>query len=350
MGKRLFWLLILPWMFAMQAGATELAVSGIVGKKAVLVIDDAAPRTVAVGQSTPEGVKVLEISGDTVVVEVDGHQERLRVGEHVVSREGSRNGRFYVNGRINGAPARFVVDTGATLVSMGQSDARRLGLDLTKARRGRIRTASGPSMVWLMKLDRVKVGRIELTNVDAAVHENDRPYMFLGMSFLRHMEMVYDGRYLRLREKGTEVDGRQERLRIGEHVVSREGSRNEEVRIKGDRKGRFYVNGHINGGSARFKVDTGATRVSMGRSDAHRLGLDLTKARRGSSQTASGPSRVWFVKLDRVKVGGIELVGVDAMVHENDLPHTLLGMSFLKHMEMVYDGDRYLRLREKSTE
>jgi aspartyl protease family protein len=127
MSKRLFWLLILPWMFAMQAGATELlAVSGIVGKKAVLVIDDAAPRTVAVGQSTPEGVKVLEISGDTAVVEVDGRQERLRAGEHVVSREGSgseevwiegdRWGRFYVGGRINGSSVQFVVDTGASVV------------------------------------------------------------------------------------------------------------------------------------------------------------------------------------------------------------------------------------------
>jgi aspartyl protease family protein len=278
-------------MFAMQAGATELAVSGIVGKKAVLVIDDAAPRTVSVGQSTPEGVKVLEISGDTVVVEVDGHQERLRAGEHVVSREGKEvwiegdhKGLFYVDSSINGGSARFLVDTGAARVSMGQSDARRLGIDLAKAQRSSIQTARGPRiMVWFVKLDRVKVGGIELTGVDAMVLENDLPYMLLGMSFLRYIEMVYDGRYLRLRKKGTEVDGRQKRLRIGEHVVSREGSRNEEVRIEGDRRGLFYVEGHINGGSARFLVDIGATRVSMGQSDARRLGIDLTKARQGPS-------------------------------------------------------------------
>ncbi|MDR2689286.1 MAG: TIGR02281 family clan AA aspartic protease, partial [Azoarcus sp.] len=194
--------------FAIQAGAADVAVSGIFGKKAVLVVGDAAPRTVAVGQSTPEGVKVLEISGDTVMVEVDGRQERLRIGEQVVSRskneevwiEGDRWGQFYVDGHINGDSAQFVVDTGATWVSMGRSDARRLGLDLTKAQRGRL--AGGSSMFWLVKLDRVKVGGIELTGVDAMVLENYMPpYMLLGMSFLKRMEMVYDGSHLRLKKR-----------------------------------------------------------------------------------------------------------------------------------------------------
>jgi aspartyl protease family protein len=212
MGKRLFWWLALSgWAFAIQAGAA-VAVSGIFGKKAVLIIGDAAPRTVAVGQSTPDGVKVLEISGDTVVVEVDGRQERLRIGEQVVSREGSgeevwikgdHRGNFYVNGRINGGSTRFIVDTGAAQVSIGRSEARRLGLDLTKARRAKTRTATEQGiMVWLVKLDRVKVGGIELVDVDAQVFENDRwPYTLLGMSFLRHVEMVYDGKYLRLRKR-----------------------------------------------------------------------------------------------------------------------------------------------------
>ncbi|MDR2689284.1 MAG: retroviral-like aspartic protease family protein [Azoarcus sp.] len=358
MGKTLFCWLALPGLiFAIQAGAAGVAVSGIFGKKAVLVVGDAAPRTVAVGQSTPEGVKVLEISGDTVMVEVDGRQERLRIGEQVVSREGLRregssregssgediwieesSGRFYVDGHINSRPARFKIDTGASRVLIGRSDARRLGLNLATAQRGRNQSASGPGMVWFVKLNRVKVGGIERTNVDASVLENDMPYILLGMGFLRHVEMMYDGSRLRLRKIRFPANGA---TRIGKH------SRSEDVWIEMSSGGRFYVEGHINRGSARFKVDTGATRVAIGQSDARRLGLDLTRAQRDQARTPNGPSMVWLVKLDRVKVGGVELTNVDAMVHENDRPYVSLGMSFLRHVEIIYDG-KYMRLRKRS--
>jgi len=63
--------------------------------------------------------------------------------------------------------------------------------------------------------------------------------------------------------------------------------------------------------------------------------------------TANGDARVYVVSLDSVKVGDIELHGVDAAVLEGDSPPTvLLGMSFLSRLDMQHQGD-VLVLKQK---
>jgi aspartyl protease family protein len=91
----------------------------------------------------------------------------------------------------------------------------------------------------------------------------------------------------------------------------------------------------------RFLVDTGASLISMGASEAKRLGIDYTSGQRTASATANGVVPTYRVKLDEVKVGEITLNNVDGMVHITDnLPSTLLGMSFLNRMEMKRDGGK----------
>jgi aspartyl protease family protein len=70
------------------------------------------------------------------------------------------------------------------------------------------------------------------------------------------------------------------------------------------------------------------------------MGIDVTEGAAGVSQTANGMSRIWRVRLDSLKVGGVVVHGVDAAVHINDLPVALLGMSFLNRMEMTREGSR----------
>lgn len=196
---------------AVPVVAAEVAVAGVFGNKAVLVVDGGAPRTMSVGQRTPEGVRLIGVEGETAVVEVDGVQERITLGERVVQHatpasdglliEGDTRGHFMASGQINGASARFLVDTGASLVSFGRSDALRFGIDLRKATEGRSNTAGGLRRIWLVKLDTVKVGDLVLNNVDGAVHENDLPFVLLGMSFLNRMEMSREGSRLQLRKR-----------------------------------------------------------------------------------------------------------------------------------------------------
>lgn len=63
-------------------------------------------------------------------------------------------------------------------------------------------------------------------------------------------------------------------------------------------------------------------------------------------QTANGIVRAWKVRLDTVRVGDVTLRNIEGIVHGNDMPIALLGMSFLNRMEMRRDGT-ILQLRQR---
>ena len=75
-----------------------------------------------------------------------------------------------------------------------------------------------------------------------------------------------------------------------------------------DNQGHFYVTGSVNGATVRFLVDTGATMVSLGASDARRIGLDFNRGQKGMTQTANGQSVVSKVQLDTVRIGDVTSV------------------------------------------
>lgn len=191
--------------------AAEVAVVGMIGTRAILVVNDGAPQTVAVGGRSREGVKVLGVDGDVATLEVDGKRQRIRMGERVVRREGGvgeglvlqadSRGHFLAQGRINGNETGFLVDTGATLVSLGKSDAQRAGVDFTKGSPGRSVTANGTVRVWRVQLDTLELGGMRVHNVEAAVHEQDLPFALLGMSFLNRMHWQREGDKLILRKR-----------------------------------------------------------------------------------------------------------------------------------------------------
>jgi len=102
--------------------------------------------------------------------------------------------------------------------------------------------------------------------------------------------------------------------------------------------GHFMAEGQINGGAIRFMIDTGATTIAIPASEANRLRIDYQRGRRGSVNTAGGPTEAYAVTLDSVRVGGIELQAVEAMVIERGLNVALLGNSFLNRLEMRREG------------
>jgi aspartyl protease family protein len=197
-----------PHGMVVQGSAVALA--GRMGDRALLVIDG-KPHAVAVGASV-SGVRLLRWADDTAQVQVRGQLLALRVGEspaqlgapppRLVAREivlsAGPGGHFTTLGAINGKPARFMVDTGATLVSLGQDQAQRLGLDLSGARAGVSQTANGPVSIQIITLDRVRVGEVEVTNVGAAVVPHAMPYLLLGNSFLNRFQMQRHSEELRL--------------------------------------------------------------------------------------------------------------------------------------------------------
>lgn len=183
--------------------AQSVALQGMLGNRALLIVDGSAPRSVPPGESY-KGVKVLSTAGDQAVVEIGGKRHTLHVGEAPASvgaggaaaGSGSRivlnagtNGHFMAQGAINGRAAYFMVDTGASSVALGASDAERLGLDYKSGLPVQIGTANGAMLGWRVKLASVRVGDVEIREVDALVGQAPMPFVLLGNSFLTRFQM-----------------------------------------------------------------------------------------------------------------------------------------------------------------
>ena len=170
-------------------------------KAAILSINSGAPKTIKVGQSFG-GVTVLMVEKDSATVEIDGKRRVLARGQTYSSSPASSaqsvtlsagsGGHFMADGMVNGGAVRFVVDTGATTVALPASVAGRLGIDYRKGPHGISQTANGQAQVYIVKLDSVRIGSIELQNVDGVVIENGLPVALLGMSFLNRVELKQD--------------------------------------------------------------------------------------------------------------------------------------------------------------
>jgi len=203
---------VLLSLFSGQIGAQEVGLAGIMGSKAMLIINGAQPESVPIGQ-TLGGVKVVSIQGDQVIIEIAGKKRPLRVGQHAIgaapSGDGSGkivlsadpNGHFHTLGMVNGASVRFMVDTGATSISLGASDARRVGLDFNKGQRGYSQTANGTVAVSRHVLETVTIGDVTLHYVDAVIMQAEMPEALLGMSFLNRMEMQREGSTMTLKKR-----------------------------------------------------------------------------------------------------------------------------------------------------
>lgn len=184
------------------AAAQSVALQGMLGSKALLIVDGSAPKTVAPGE-THKGVKVLATQGDQAVVEIGGKRHTLRVGDapasigksesprgnKIVLTAGS-GGHFVTQGAINSKAVQFVVDTGATSVALGAAEAQRIGLDYKNGRVAYSSTANGVVPTYVVKLASVRIGDVEVYDVDATVLPASMPYILLGNSFLTRFQMT----------------------------------------------------------------------------------------------------------------------------------------------------------------
>ncbi len=188
------------------AWGQSVALQGMLGNRALLIVDGSAPKTVAPGDSH-KGVKVVSTAGDQAVVEIGGKRHTLRVGEapasvgstgggapagqKIVLTAGT-GGHFLTEGSINGRAAYFMVDTGATSIGMGAADAERFGIDYRSGQPTRMGTANGVALGWRVKLTSVRIRDVEVRDVDAIVGQQPMPYILLGNSFLTRFQMRRD--------------------------------------------------------------------------------------------------------------------------------------------------------------
>ena len=206
-------LLLLSILTPCSSAVEKITVSGLFKDKAVVVIDG-KQRVLAIGNTSPEGVKLISANSNEAVLEVDGKQQAYALGATIsnkftgpvagetVTIAPDHGGMYFVNGSINGFLVGFVVDTGASLIAMNKHEAKRIGLDYKmKGVEGVSETASGHSKIYLVKLKEVKVGNITVNDVDGAVHDSDFPsVILLGNSFLSRINLAREGMLLQLKE------------------------------------------------------------------------------------------------------------------------------------------------------
>lgn len=206
---------VLGLLCARPAALEQITVHGLFQDRAIVTIDG-RQRVLKKGKKSPEGALLIEANSKRAVIEINGERREYgmgssRIGGNFKQAAGGKkitllpdaNGGYSVTGSINGSAVPFIVDTGATLVSMNSNVARRLGIDFKlKGRQGVSLTAAGTSKIYIVNLSKVRVGEIELQNVQGAVHEGDFPLItLLGMSFLGELNMKREGRLLELEKK-----------------------------------------------------------------------------------------------------------------------------------------------------
>ena len=126
-------------------------------------------------------------------------QRETADGIREVVLERNRYGHYVANGRINGQEVTFLLDTGATDISIPAQVARRL--ELPRGRQLTFQTANGPARGYATRLQSVSLGNIRLTDLPASINPNvDHEEILLGMSFLKQLEMNQKGRTLTLRQ------------------------------------------------------------------------------------------------------------------------------------------------------
>jgi len=208
-------LLVLAALPGEAAAVEQITVVGLFRDKAVVNIDGNR-RVLQTGETSPEGVTLVSADSEQAVLEVDGERATYPLGARISTRFASPDeravvtrvwrsprGTYDANGSINGYPVDFIVDTGASLVAMSKRHARRLGIDyLVQGSRGISETASGMVDAYVVTLDRVRVGDIELRDVRAAVLDSNHPSsVLLGMSFLDRLETRREGDLMELIKK-----------------------------------------------------------------------------------------------------------------------------------------------------
>jgi aspartyl protease family protein len=210
---RIFFTILLSFFSSGSYAVEKIDVEGLFSNKAVLMIDGNR-HILAVGEVSPEGVKVVSADSRGAVLEVDGVKKQFHLGNTVSTSFAERKKQqetIYVNsagmymtfGSINGRSVHFLVDTGASAIAMNAEQAKQLGIRYDKIGvPAGVSTASGFEKAYRVRLKSVSLGKITQTNVEALVIDGNHPGpILLGMTFLGQLNVDHTGTAMTLTQQ-----------------------------------------------------------------------------------------------------------------------------------------------------
>ena len=208
------WLVsFLAFSLMSSVSAQDVTVLGLLADRAIVKIDGET-HILKLGEKY-EDIKLVAVSSQEARLNIGGKERVFGLGQDysaiqksstsqgTVEISANASNQFITNGMINGNVVSFLVDTGANTVSMNRKDAKRLGIDYRRlGKEGLSGTANGSVKNWKILLDKVKVGAITVTSVQASVRDTeDNMPILLGMSFLGRVNMSHEGSRLKLTGK-----------------------------------------------------------------------------------------------------------------------------------------------------
>jgi aspartyl protease family protein len=114
------------------------------------------------------------VSGNAAVVAAPDGELRIRKNE---------DGHFYVDAKVNGKDVEFLVDSGATVTTVSDATARRVGLEAQGISPVIVETANGMTEAWRSRAGTLRVGEIERSNFPVHIAQAAGTDL-LGMNFL----------------------------------------------------------------------------------------------------------------------------------------------------------------------
>ena len=204
------YLLLACWLANCSWAAPDVKVEGLFKGAAYLRIGSET-LLMRQGQSHESGVKLMQADSKQAVIQIEGKVHRLGLHSAIggsyqapeisqVTIQKNDYNQYIVAGSINGMPVDFLVDTGANVVALSGTQARKLGLQFKLLGvPSKTVTASGITDSWQVQLDQVKVGDISVQGVEASIVDGDYPTkVLLGMSFLEQVRLTESNRVLTL--------------------------------------------------------------------------------------------------------------------------------------------------------
>jgi aspartyl protease family protein len=206
-------LLLSVVLHASDKEVTQIEVMALFKNKAMVSINN-KQHLLKVGEPAVSGIKLIKATSKHAVLDVNGKQSKYNLGNRVQANytktekkkvivNSDARGMYKTVGSINGYTVDFLVDTGASVVAINSTLAKRLGIQYKlEGEETIVGTASGNTLAFSVSLDQVKVGDLMLRNIEAVIIEgNDPQTPLLGMSYLGRLKLNNEGQTLELEEK-----------------------------------------------------------------------------------------------------------------------------------------------------